>query len=246
MSEEEQALRTKLERLTTKDHGPVFGRCEKIPPHTLQKVRWLWATGEGAARGSCSFSRARGDPRLALALGGMHLPKYLQAGDLSDPALPKLGCRQEFYCPPPVFGGLHDPRDVLECACFITVSPLCCPQAKDELNETEEKREVAVKALRELVQERAGGEDICQKVAEKVQGKDDSFLLRFIRARKFDVHRAYDLLKGGEGSWAVMLGEDRGTHSPVLCWCLLAQTGLCWQSRTLTWEGDEEGINRKS
>ncbi|KAF2986841.1 hypothetical protein EK904_008656 [Melospiza melodia maxima] len=31
------------------------------------------------------------------------------------------------------------------------------PHAKDELNETEEKREVAVKALRELVQERAGG-----------------------------------------------------------------------------------------
>ncbi|XP_053844560.1 retinaldehyde-binding protein 1 [Vidua macroura] len=105
VSEEEQALRSKLERLTTKDHGPVFGRCEKIPPHTLQK-------------------------------------------------------------------------------------------AKDELNETEEKREVAVKALRELVQERAGGEDICQKVAEKVQERDDSFLLRFIRARKFDVHRAYDLLKG--------------------------------------------------
>lgn len=84
----------------------------------------------------------------------------------------------------------------------ITGSPLCPPQAKDELNETEEKREVAVKALRELVQERAGGEDVCQKVAEKVQEKDDSFLLRFIRARKFDVHRAYDLLKGGEGSWA--------------------------------------------
>uniref|UniRef100_A0A8C4U0L4 Retinaldehyde binding protein 1 n=1 Tax=Falco tinnunculus TaxID=100819 RepID=A0A8C4U0L4_FALTI len=105
VSEEEQALRTKLERLTTKDHGPVFGKCEKIPPHTLQK-------------------------------------------------------------------------------------------AKDELNETEEQREVAVKALRELVQERAGGEEVCKAVAEKVQGKDDSFFLRFIRARKFDVHRAYDLLKG--------------------------------------------------
>ncbi|NXE25594.1 RLBP1 protein, partial [Ardeotis kori] len=105
VSEEEQALRTKLERLTTKDHGPIFGRCEKIPPHTLQK-------------------------------------------------------------------------------------------AKDELNETEEQREVAVKALRELVQERASGEEVCKAVAEKMQGKDDSFFLRFIRARKFDVHRAYDLLKG--------------------------------------------------
>lgn len=45
VSEEEQALRSKLERLTTKDHGPVFGRCEKIPPHTLQKVRRLWGMG---------------------------------------------------------------------------------------------------------------------------------------------------------------------------------------------------------
>lgn len=57
VSEEEQALRTKLERLTTKDHGPVFGRCEKIPPHTLQKVRRLWETG-----GRCS-------PRLLLLRG---------------------------------------------------------------------------------------------------------------------------------------------------------------------------------
>ncbi|XP_068552589.1 retinaldehyde-binding protein 1 isoform X3 [Anas acuta] len=105
VSEEEQALRTKLERLTTKDHGPVFGRCQQIPPHTLQK-------------------------------------------------------------------------------------------AKDELNETEEQREAAVRALRELVQERAGSEDVCKAVAEKMQGKDDSFFLRFIRARKFNVHRAYDLLKG--------------------------------------------------
>lgn len=131
----------------------------------------------------------------------------------------------------------------------ITVSPLCPLQAKDELNETEEKREVAVKALRELVQERAGGEDVCQKVAEKVQEKDDSFLLRFIRARKFDVHRAYDLLKGGEGPWAVMVGEDEGTQppaaaSPVLVcpspdWAVLAEQdpdmGREWR----------EGINRK-
>ncbi|TFK13100.1 Retinaldehyde-binding protein 1 [Platysternon megacephalum] len=106
VSEEEQALRTKLERLTTKDHGPVFGKCDKVPPHTIQK-------------------------------------------------------------------------------------------AKDELNETEEKRESAVKELRELVRERAsGGEDVCKAVAEKVKGKDDSFFLRFIRARKFDINRAYELLKG--------------------------------------------------
>ncbi|XP_038275426.1 retinaldehyde-binding protein 1 [Dermochelys coriacea] len=106
VSEEEQALRTKLERLTTKDHGPIFGKCDKVPLHTIQK-------------------------------------------------------------------------------------------AKDELNETEEKRESAVKELRELVRERgSGGEEVCKAVVEKVKGKDDSFFLRFIRARKFDVNRAYDLLKG--------------------------------------------------
>lgn len=94
--------------------------------------------------------------------------------------------------------------------------PLPAPhQAKDELNETEEQREVAVKALRDLVQERASGEEVCKAVAEKAQGKDDAFFLRFIRARKFDIHRAYDLLKGGEGSRAVTLGEDRGRHPPA-------------------------------
>lgn len=39
VSEEEQTLRAKLERLTVKDHGPVFGPCAKLPDHTVQKVR---------------------------------------------------------------------------------------------------------------------------------------------------------------------------------------------------------------
>lgn len=38
VSEEEQALRAKLERLTVKDHGPVFGPCASLPDHTRQKV----------------------------------------------------------------------------------------------------------------------------------------------------------------------------------------------------------------
>lgn len=38
VSEEEQALRAKLERLTVKDHGPVFGPCASLPDHTKQKV----------------------------------------------------------------------------------------------------------------------------------------------------------------------------------------------------------------
>lgn len=39
VSEEEQAMRSKLEHLTVKDHGPVFGPCHKLPGHTVQKVR---------------------------------------------------------------------------------------------------------------------------------------------------------------------------------------------------------------
>lgn len=43
VSEEEQALRAKLERLTVKDHGPVFGPCASLPDHTKQKVTLLMA-----------------------------------------------------------------------------------------------------------------------------------------------------------------------------------------------------------
>lgn len=39
VSEEEQAMRSKLEHLTVKDHGPVFGVCHKLPGHTVQKVK---------------------------------------------------------------------------------------------------------------------------------------------------------------------------------------------------------------
>lgn len=38
VSEEEQALRSKLENLNVKDHGPVFGPCQKLPDHAVQKV----------------------------------------------------------------------------------------------------------------------------------------------------------------------------------------------------------------
>lgn len=117
--------------------------------------------------------------------------------------------------------------------CGVPGSPAHCvgaedpipilPQAKDELNETEEQREAAVKALRELVQERAGSEDVCKAVAEKMQGKDDSFFLRFIRARKFDVHRAYDLLKGGDHLAAPCLFPV--PPSALSPWAELAGTG---------------------
>ncbi|KAM7048631.1 retinaldehyde-binding protein 1 isoform 2-T3 [Molossus nigricans] len=104
--EEEQELRAQLERLTTKDHGPVFGPCSELPPHTLQK-------------------------------------------------------------------------------------------AKDELNEREETREEVVRQLQELVRvQAASGQELARAVAEKAQGRDSAFFLRFIRARKFNVGRAYELLRG--------------------------------------------------
>ncbi|KAK3533953.1 hypothetical protein QTP70_034942 [Hemibagrus guttatus] len=107
VSEEEQALRSKLEHLTVMDHGPVFGPCQQLPAHAVQK-------------------------------------------------------------------------------------------AKDELNETVEKRVSAVKELRSLICEKAENmDDLSMAVMEKFRNKPDSLLLRFIRARKFDVPRAYELMKGG-------------------------------------------------
>lgn len=177
VSEEEQALRTKLERLTTKDHGPVFGRCQQIPPHTLQKVRHSPGTRSPRHRVRLLFcAKTHAGVGLWVAQGPKGFVRMLRT----------LPC-----------------------------SP---PQAKDELNETEEQREAAVRALRELVQERAGSEDVCKAVAEKMQGKDDSFFLRFIRARKFDVHRAYDLLKGG-GPCAVGMGGDGCPDPPHASQC---------------------------
>lgn len=70
-------------------------------------------------------------------------------------------------------------------------------QARDELNEREETREEAVRELQELVRAQADcGQELARAVAEKVQGKDSAFFLRFIRARKFHVGRAYELLRG--------------------------------------------------
>ncbi|XP_076880979.1 retinaldehyde-binding protein 1a isoform X1 [Brachyhypopomus gauderio] len=106
MSEEEQLLRSKLQHLTVKDHGPVFGPCISLPDHTLQK-------------------------------------------------------------------------------------------AKEELNETEERKVSAVKDLRCLMTKKAGeGDALAKSVQEKFGNEPDSVLLRFIRARKFDVKRAHELMKG--------------------------------------------------
>ncbi|XP_022067148.2 retinaldehyde-binding protein 1-like [Acanthochromis polyacanthus] len=106
VSEEEQAMRAKLEHLTVKDHGPVFGPCHKLPGHTVQK-------------------------------------------------------------------------------------------AKDELNETDERRASSLKELRTMMKDRAAeGDDLSKLVLERFGETPDALLLRFLRARKFDVVRAHELMKG--------------------------------------------------
>lgn len=126
VSEEEQAMRSKLEHLTVKDHGPVFGPCAKLPGHTVQKVEV------------------------------------------------KSGC---WTC--------------------RNVSLYVSPKAKDELNETDERRASAVKDLRAMMKERAAeGDDLAKLVLERFGDKPDPLLLRFLRARKFDTSRAHELMKG--------------------------------------------------
>lgn len=54
-----------------------------------------------------------------------------------------------------------------------------------------------VRQLQALVRAQAdSGQELARAVAEKVQGRDSAFFLRFIRARKFHVGRAYELLRG--------------------------------------------------
>lgn len=55
----------------------------------------------------------------------------------------------------------------------------------------------AVKELREIIKEKAdGGDDLAKGVQDTFGEKPDEMLLRFIRARKYDVSRAYELMKG--------------------------------------------------
>lgn len=70
-------------------------------------------------------------------------------------------------------------------------------QAKDELNETDERRASSLKELRAMMKERVTeGDDLAKLVLERFGDKPDSLMLRFLRARKFDVVRAHELMKG--------------------------------------------------
>ena len=82
-------------------------------------------------------------------------------------------------------------------SCSLWSDPPSLLKAKDELNETEEKRVAAVKELRGIMKEKAeGGDDLVKAVHEAFGEKPDAMLVRFIRARKYDVNRAYELMKG--------------------------------------------------
>lgn len=81
--------------------------------------------------------------------------------------------------------------------CELTAWTGSSLQAKDELNETNEKRVSAVKELRAIIKEKAeGGDDLAKGVQDTFGEKPDNMLTRFIRARKYDVPRAFDLMKG--------------------------------------------------
>lgn len=55
----------------------------------------------------------------------------------------------------------------------------------------------SIKELRAMMKEKASeGDDLAKAVQEKFGDRPDSLLLRFIHARKFDVTRAHELMKG--------------------------------------------------
>lgn len=71
------------------------------------------------------------------------------------------------------------------------------PKAKDELNETDDRRASSVRDLRALMKERAAeGDDLAKLVQERFGATPDALLLRFLRARKFDISRSHELMKG--------------------------------------------------
>lgn len=62
----------------------------------------------------------------------------------------------------------------------------------------------AAKELRDMIKEKAdGGDDLAKGVQDTFGEKPDSLLIRFIRARKYDVPRAFDLMKGSSGERTV-------------------------------------------
>lgn len=62
----------------------------------------------------------------------------------------------------------------------------------------------AVKELKDIIKEKAdSGDDLAKAVQETFIKKPDALLVRFIRARKYDVNRAFELMKGEKISLTV-------------------------------------------
>lgn len=79
-----------------------------------------------------------------------------------------------------------------------------------------------MKELRGMIKEKAdGGDDLAKAVQDSFGEKPDGLLVRFIRARKYDVPRAFELMKGGSCS--------ASGRSPSL----LTHTTSCFRLRAL-------------
>ena len=68
-------------------------------------------------------------------------------------------------------------------------------KALDELGETEKGVVEGVAALRAFLKEKEEKKE-GESIQKRFVAADDAFLLRFLRARKFDVKRTYKLMKG--------------------------------------------------
>lgn len=85
-----------------------------------------------------------------------------------------------------------------------------------------------MKELRGMIKEKAdGGDDLAKGVQDTFGEKPDSLLVRFIRARKYDVPRAFDLMKGTSGENRVSLIYITLNHNAsvgfTVCSCVCVQ-----------------------
>ncbi|CAK8680261.1 unnamed protein product [Clavelina lepadiformis] len=77
-------------------------------------------------------------------------------------------------------------------------------KAAKELNETEENKQREIAELRSLIDERAKlvsdeEKEEADRVVTTFRAKPDDVMVKFLRARKYDAERAYDLMRGYVG-----------------------------------------------